>query len=55
MTASLEDIPQQWIKNYVDRLLTIVKELEPGRMRDAVLLRAEHAMDLVQAYRERER
>jgi hypothetical protein len=46
------DIPQDWIKGYVDQLLEIAKKLETGPLKDATLLRAEHAMDLVKAYRE---
>lgn len=52
MAADKEPIPQEWIKNYVDQLLAVGSKLAPGLMRDAALLRAEHAMDLVKAWRD---
>ena len=48
-----EMIPDAWIKHYVDLLLNASGKLEPGLFRDAILLRAEHAIELVRAYRER--
>lgn len=45
-------IDQAWIKHYVDQMLDIATKLT-GPMRDAALLRADHAMDLVKAWRER--
>lgn len=47
-----KDIPQEWIKKYVDQLLEIAKQLPPGGLRDATLLRADYTMDLVKAFRE---
>lgn len=48
-----EDIPQLWIKEYVDTLLRFAERLPEGSpMRDSTLLRADHAMDLVKAFRE---
>jgi len=47
-------IPEDWIKHYVDVLIASAAKLEPSKFRDAILLRAEHAMDLVKAYRDRE-
>lgn len=44
-------IPEEWIKNYVDSLLQAASTLEIGKMRDAVLLRADNIIDLVKAYR----
>jgi len=44
-------IPEEWIKRYVDQLLKAAQGLEPGAFRDAVVLRAEHVMDLVEAFR----
>lgn len=44
-------IPESFIKSYVDQLLWAAERLEPGRMRDAVLLRADIVMDLVKAWR----
>lgn len=46
-------IPEEWIKGYVDQWLLIAEKLGPGKMQDAALLRADHAMDLVKAYRMR--
>ena len=45
-------IPEEWISKYVTTLLDIAKKLQPGTFRDSVVLRAEHAMDLVEAWRE---
>lgn len=49
---SNEPIPQEWIKNYVDMLLRGAGKLEPGKMQDAILSRADYTMDLVKAWRE---
>ena len=48
----MESIPQEWIRDYVDKLLLFAEKLD-GKMREATLLRADHAMDLVRAFRER--
>lgn len=45
-------IPEEWIKRYVGTLLEAAGKLQPGAFRDAVILRADHAMDLVKAWRE---
>lgn len=46
-------IPEEWIKKYVDDLLAFAAQLdERTSMRAACLLRADHVMDLVKAYRE---
>lgn len=45
-------IPEEWIKAYVDQLLEAANRLSPGGFRDAIVSRADHAMDLVVAYRE---
>lgn len=50
-----EPIPQLWIKDYVDSLLLLAAKLHEGSMRDATMLRAEHAMDLVEAFKSRNR
>jgi hypothetical protein len=54
MTPPLERhaIPEEWIKKYVDQLLGVAGKLEPGLLRDAVLIRADQTMDLVKAWRE---
>lgn len=48
----MKPIPQEWIKQYVDKLLLTAEKLPEGKMRDAILLRIDHAMDLVKAFRE---
>jgi hypothetical protein len=48
-------IPEEWIKIYVDQLLAMAEKLPYGALRDACLLRADHAMDMVRAWREHER
>ena len=48
----MTDIPEAWIKNYVDQMVVVAAKFPKGRMRDAALLRMEHAMDLVKAHRE---
>lgn len=45
-------IPEEWIKKYVDTLTDTAASLPVGPFRDAVAMRAEHAMDLVKAWRE---
>lgn len=44
-------IPEDWIKDYVDTLIQAAQRLEPGGFRDAILSRADHALDLVTAWR----
>lgn len=48
----MRPIPQEWIKKYIDQLLEGAGKLPPGVFQSAVLLRADHAMDLVKAWRE---
>ncbi len=50
----MKPIPQEWLKNYIDTLLKLAGELPPGGLRDATLLRVDHAMDLVKAFKESE-
>ena len=46
-------IPEEWIKNYVNKMLEYANKLNvESPMGQACLLRADHAMDLVKAYRE---
>ena len=46
-------IPLDWIKGYVDTLLALAAKFdEVSAMRNAVMLRADHAMDLVKAWKE---
>lgn len=52
--AAMEPIAQKWIKQYVDELLEFAKRVGPeSTMGVAAMLRADHAMDLVKAWRER--
>lgn len=50
---SKSEIPQEWIKNYVDQLIRVAKELpENSVMQSSLILRADAVMDMVAAYRE---
>jgi hypothetical protein len=50
---NLKPIPQEWIKLYVDKLIALADKLpEGGAMRRETLARADHAMDLIKAFRE---
>ena len=53
--SKFEPIDQEWIKRYVDQLLEAAGTLQNGPMRDVLLQRADHALDLVKAWRERTR
>jgi hypothetical protein len=47
------DIPQDWIRDYVDQILAMAKQFdEASAMRAACVARAEHVLDLVKAFRE---
>jgi len=49
----LKPIPQEWISMYVAEFLGVARKLpKAGVMQRAALLRSEHAMDLVKAWRE---
>lgn len=48
-------IPEKWIKEYVDRLINIAKEFNDGPMRNAAGLRADHIMEMVEAWREHQK
>lgn len=49
----MEPIPQEWIKNYVDQLISVAKELPAcGAMQSSMMLRADAIMDMVIAYKE---
>lgn len=49
----MKDIPQEWIRDYVNKLLDIARTLPNGStMQSAIMDRAEKAMDLVKAFRE---
>jgi hypothetical protein len=52
----MKPIPQEWIKEYVDKLIEVAKAFDhKSDMHKAVLLRADYAMDLVKSFRESER
>ena len=55
MPEEIEPLDPEWIKKYVDQLLEGAQKLQAGPLRDALLLRADHVMDLVQAWKERKR
>ena len=45
-------IPEKWVKEYVEKLLETAAKFPRGRMRKVTLLRVDHIMDMVEAYRE---
>jgi hypothetical protein len=47
----MEPIPQEWIKAYIDKILELAGKMPS----DLQLLRADHIMCLVKAFRERDR
>ncbi len=52
MSQNMRSIPEEWIDKYVGNLLKYATDLRAdSNMRASVLLRAEYAMDLVEAYR----
>jgi len=52
MSKTTEPIDQGWIKIQVDTLLDVAKKMGPGPMQYAILLRVDHYIDLVKAWRE---
>lgn len=48
-------IPIDWIRNYVNQLLDIAGKLPQGPLRNATVLRADHAMDLLQSFQNMQR
>jgi hypothetical protein len=49
----MKPIPQEWIRDHVDKMLLLAATLPAGSpMRTAIVLRAEHTMDMVQAWQE---
>ena len=48
----MKDIPQEWIKNYVDNLIKAAKMFGDTPMGNAAVLRADHIMDMVEAFHE---
>jgi hypothetical protein len=49
----MEPISQKWIQNYVTSLLEVAKRLGPETvMGKTTVLRAEHVMDMAEAWKE---
>jgi hypothetical protein len=46
-------VDQQWVQHYCDEFLKIAARLDDGLLKNAVLLRVEHAMDLLDAWQKR--
>lgn len=47
-------IPLEWIKKYTETLITLAAKFDAGsKMRDATLLRVDHVMDMVKAWKEK--
>ena len=51
----MKPIDPDWIRQYVDSLLALAERLGPGRMREVVLQRADHILDLVKAWTDHEK
>lgn len=52
MMDSMKSIPLTWIKHYVDALLDSAEKFDVGSpMRNACMLRADHALDLVDTWK----
>jgi hypothetical protein len=50
---NMDSIPETFIRNYVDSLIAVAKELpEQSPMRESIILRANAIMDMVIAFRE---
>lgn len=53
MITNPKSIPEEWIKEHVDKLLDMASKFDNNSpMREACLLRAEYYMDLVKAWRD---
>ena len=48
----MRDISIEWLRHYIDVLVEYTQSLPEGKFRDAIALRAEHALDLAQAWNE---
>ena len=46
----MKPIDPEWIKQYVDTFVKLAEKLGPGEMRNSCLVRADHALDLVEAW-----
>ena len=45
-------ISEAWIKQYIDQLIEVAVTLPEGPLKESCLLRVDHAMDLVVAWRQ---
>ncbi|MGH2613258.1 MAG: hypothetical protein ACRDFB_09480 [Rhabdochlamydiaceae bacterium] len=50
----MANISIEWIENYVDTLLKVGEKMESGPFKDAVLLRATHALDMLDAWKNKD-
>lgn len=51
----MKSIPDQWIKEYVDKLIDLAKTYDHDNiMYQAILLRVHSVLDMVEAFRESE-
>jgi len=46
------NIPLEWIRKYVDQIIEVAGRMPEGKLRDALLLRADNVMDLVKAWKD---
>ena len=46
----MKEIPVQWIRDSIDILLLSAEKLPEGIFRDAIMLRADHYMDLIDSW-----
>lgn len=51
----VEPIDPEWVKKYIDDLLAAAQKIAPGAFRDAIVSRAEHVLDMVEAWKNRPR
>jgi hypothetical protein len=53
MEAESRGIPEQWIRQYIDKLLTVAQTLEQdAALKQAMTDRATHIMDMIAAFHE---
>lgn len=51
-----KSIPEQWIKQYVEELIEVAKSFDKhSKMRESALVRADAVMDMVTAYRNKDK
>ena len=47
-------IDQRWVQHYCEEFLEVAGQLPEGKLRDAVMLRVDNVMDLVEAWQKRD-